>query len=94
MLLPPFRRPEGQAGLDAIRAAPGRALIASDFDGTLSPIVPDPMSARAYPGAVQALSRLADAGSTVAIITGRSAAAAVALGGLAEVPGLIVLAGR
>lgn len=91
MLLPPFRRPEGQAGLDVILAAPGRALIASDFDGTLSPIVPDPMSARAYPGAVPALSRLADAGSTVAIITGRSAADAVALGGLAEVPGLIVL---
>jgi trehalose 6-phosphate phosphatase len=72
-------------------AAPGRALIASDFDGTLSPIVPDPMSARAYPGAVSALTRLADAVGTLAIITGRPAADAVALGGLTSVPRLIVL---
>src|SRR5690348_3027507 len=49
------------------------------------------MSARAYPGAAHALSRLATAVSTVAIITGRPAADAVALGGLADVPGLIVL---
>ncbi len=82
---------EGQAGLDAIRAAPGGALVAADFDGTLSPIVPDPMTARAYPGAVQALTRLAAVVSTVAIITGRPAADAVALGGLSDVPGLIVL---
>ena len=91
MPLPRSRNSEGQAGLDAIHAAPGGALIASDFDGTLSPIVADPMSARAYPGAAHALSRLATAVSTVAIITGRPAADAVALGGLADVPGLIVL---
>lgn len=91
MPLPRSRNSEGQAGLDAIHAAPGAALIASDFDGTLSPIVADPMSARAYPGAARALSRLATAVSTVAIITGRPAADAVALGGLADVPGLIVL---
>jgi trehalose 6-phosphate phosphatase len=90
-VLPRSRTPEGQAGLDAIRTAPGGALIASDFDGTLSPIVPDPMAARAYPGAAQALTRLAVSVSTVAIITGRPAADAVALGGLASVPGLIVL---
>jgi trehalose 6-phosphate phosphatase len=89
--LPRSRSSEGQAGLDAIHAAPGGALIASDFDGTLSPIVADPMAARAYPGAAHALSRLAAAVSTVAIITGRPAADAVALGGLADVPGLIVL---
>ena len=91
MLPPRSRTPEGQAGLDAIRAAPAGALIASDFDGTLSLIVADPMSARAYPGAVAALTRLADAVSAVAIITGRPAADAVALGGLADVPGLVVL---
>jgi trehalose 6-phosphate phosphatase len=49
------------------------------------------MSARAYPGAVPALTRLAGAVSAVAIITGRPAADAVALGGLADVPGLVVL---
>lgn len=91
MLLPRSRTAEGQAGLDAIRAAPAAALIASDFDGTLSLIVPDPMSARAYPGAVPALARLAGAVAAVAIITGRAAADAVALGGLAAVPGLVVL---
>ena len=77
MLLPPFRRPEGQAGLDAIRAAPGRALIASDFDGTLSPIVPDPMSARAYPGAVQALSRLASPIDSIPVVGRRRVSASI-----------------
>lgn len=91
MPLPRARTPEGQAGLDAILAHPATALIASDFDGTLSPIVADPAAARAYPGAADALSRLASAVGTVAIITGRPAADAVSLGGLAAVPGLIVL---
>jgi trehalose 6-phosphate phosphatase len=81
----------GQAGLDAILADPAHALIASDFDGTLSPIVADPAAAFAAPGAASALGRLAAAAGTVAIITGRPAAEAVALGGFAEVDGLIVL---
>jgi trehalose 6-phosphate phosphatase len=89
--LPPSGTLEGQAGLDAVLAAPGEAVIASDFDGTLSPIVADPAAARAYPGAAQALARLASLVGTVAIITGRPAADAVELGDLAHVPGLIVL---
>jgi trehalose 6-phosphate phosphatase len=91
VLLPRSRTPEGQAGLDAILAAPGEALIGSDFDGTLSPIVTDPAAARAHPGAAQALARLSSLVGTVAIITGRPAADAVELGGFAGVPGLIVL---
>lgn len=82
---------EGQAGLDAIVASPEDALIGLDFDGTLSPIVPDPQAARAHPGAVPALTRLAGLAGTVAIITGRPAADAVRYGGLDAVPGLIVL---
>ena len=82
---------EGQAGLDAILADPAHALIASDFDGTLSPIVVDPAAALAAPGASAALARLGAVVGTVAIITGRPAAEAVALGGFADVPGLIVL---
>jgi trehalose 6-phosphate phosphatase len=82
---------EGQAGLDAILADPAHALVASDFDGTLSPIVADPAAATAQPGAAAALARLAASVGTVAIITGRPAADAVALGGFACVPGLIVL---
>jgi trehalose 6-phosphate phosphatase len=89
--LPPAATPEGQAGLDALLASPRRALIATDFDGTLSPIVADPAAARALPGAVPALARLARAVGTVAVITGRPAAEAVAYGGLDAVPGLIVL---
>ena len=82
---------EGQAGLDAIVADPAHALIASDFDGTLAPIVADPAAAVAAPGAAAALARLAACAGTVAIITGRPTAEAIELGGLADVTGLIVL---
>jgi trehalose 6-phosphate phosphatase len=82
---------EGQAGLDAIVADPAHALIATDYDGTLAPIVADPAAAVAAPGAAAALARLAASAGTVAIITGRPTAEAIALGGLAGVPGLIVL---
>ena len=93
MSVPPVRAAtaEGQAGLEAILADPAHALIASDFDGTLSPIVVDPAAALAAPGASAALARLGAIVGTVAIITGRPAAEAVALGGFADVPGLIVL---
>jgi trehalose 6-phosphate phosphatase len=89
--LPSPRTPEGQAGFAALLADPRGALIATDFDGTLAPIVPDPRDARAYPGAVPALARLATKVGTLAVITGRPAADAVAYGGLDAVPGLIVL---
>jgi trehalose 6-phosphate phosphatase len=82
---------EGQAGLDALLADPRRALIAADYDGTLAPIVDRPGDARAHPGAVPALTALAGAVGTIAVISGRPAADAVALGGLAAVPGLIVI---
>jgi trehalose 6-phosphate phosphatase len=83
--------PEGRAGLAALLGDPGHALVALDFDGTLSPIVADPAAARAHPGAVQALRRVAATVGTLAVITGRPAASAVDLGGFAAVPDLIVL---
>ena len=83
--------PDGRAGLDALLADPRHALIASDFDGTLAPIVDRPGDARAHRGAVPALTALAGAVGTVAIITGRPAEDAVALGGFGAVPGLIVI---
>ena len=89
--LPRAATAEGQAGLDAIVAAPAGALIASDYDGTLSPIVADPAAAHVHPGAIAALRRLAARVGTVAVITGRPVAQAVELGGLDTVPGLIVL---
>jgi trehalose 6-phosphate phosphatase len=70
---------------------PAHTLIATDYDGTLAPIVADPATAVPAPGAVAALARLAARAGTVAVITGRAAADAVSLGGLAVVPGLIVL---
>jgi trehalose 6-phosphate phosphatase len=82
------RTPEGRVGLDALVGDPGRALVAFDFDGTLSPIVDDPASAVAQPGIVSALTALAPVVGQVAIITGRPAATAVALAGLAEAPGV------
>ncbi|MFJ5777527.1 trehalose-phosphatase [Streptomyces sp. NPDC093094] len=87
-LLPTPVTPAGREGLDALLARPGRAVIALDFDGTLAPIVPDPDQARAHPGAVPALSRLAPRVASVAVVTGRPAGVAVHHGGFAGVPGL------
>ena len=90
----PLPRPgtaAGQAGLQALLANPRHALVALDFDGTLSPIVANPGDARAQPGAVPAMTALAKTVGTVAVITGRSPAGAVRLGGFEAVPGLIVL---
>ncbi|MFE0807106.1 trehalose-phosphatase [Streptomyces sp. NPDC058794] len=78
----------GRAGLDALLADPGRAVIALDFDGTLAPIVADPGRARAHPDAVPALAALAPKAAAVAVITGRPAEVAVHHGGFAGVPGL------
>ncbi|MFJ4473016.1 trehalose-phosphatase [Streptomyces sp. NPDC089424] len=78
----------GRAGLDAILARPGKAVIALDFDGTLAPIVPDPEQARAHPDAVPALAALAPRVAAVAVVTGRPAAVAVRHGGFAGVAGL------
>jgi trehalose 6-phosphate phosphatase len=88
--LPVPRTEAGRAGLDAVRAAPGRALVALDYDGTLSPIVPDPRRAFPADGALDVLRRLAGAVGTLAIVTGRPAAEVVELGGLDAVPGLLV----
>ncbi len=89
--LPRPATPEGPAGHDALLADPRYALVATDFDGTLAPIVDRPGDARAHPGAVPALTALAGAVGTLAVITGRPAADAVDLGGFAAVPGLIVI---
>ena len=70
---------------------PRDALIATDFDGTLAPIVPDPRGARALPGAVPALARLAKAVGTVAVIPGRPVADVIAYSGVNAVDGIIVL---
>lgn len=60
--------------LDARRRA-GRMLVALDFDGTLSPIVPRPEEAALLEGMADPLRRLSERGdTTVAIVSGRALA--------------------
>ncbi|WP_371480042.1 trehalose-phosphatase [Kitasatospora sp. NBC_00315] len=89
--LPQPRTTAGRDGLAALLADPGGAVLTFDFDGTLSPIVPDPTRARAHPDAAAALAALAPRVDSVLVLTGRPAALAVELGGFAQVPGLVVL---
>ncbi|WP_084699637.1 trehalose-phosphatase [Streptacidiphilus anmyonensis] len=86
--LPTSRTEAGAAGLAALAAEPGRAVVALDFDGVLAPIVPDPDSARAHPGVVPALQQLAPLLDAVVVVTGRPAGLAVEYGGFAGAPGL------
>ncbi|MEU6224646.1 trehalose-phosphatase [Streptomyces sp. NPDC047042] len=78
----------GRDGLEAILGRPRGALVVLDFDGTLAPIVADPEQARAHPEALSALSGLAPAVASVAVLTGRPAGVAVRHGGFAGVSGL------
>ena len=59
--------------LQPFLARPAAAGILTDFDGTLAPIVEDPTAAKALPGAVLTLHRLARHYRRVAVISGRPA---------------------
>lgn len=59
------------AALDLVRGDLANALIATDFDGTLAPIVEDPALAAPLEGVVPVLQRLATLVGQVAIISGR-----------------------
>jgi len=60
------------ATIEAV-ATTDRLLIALDFDGTLSPLVDEPMTARMTPGARAALEKLVTLPHTVvALVSGRS----------------------
>jgi trehalose 6-phosphate phosphatase len=88
MSLPESLSADRGRALQAILASPSETLFATDFDGTLAPIVDDPAQAYADPRAVAALGRLGQYVGTVVVITGRVARAAVDLGGFREVAGL------
>lgn len=92
--LPQPRTAAGRTGLDALLAGAGRSVVALDFDGTLAPIVDDPEAARAHPGAVPALRRLAPEVDAIVVITGRPAATAVEYGALGELPGNVCVLGH
>lgn len=85
------RTDAGRAGLAALRADPGRALVALDYDGTLAPVVARPQDAVPSPGALAVLTGLAPRVGRITLVTGRPAGVAVELSGLARIAGLVVL---
>ncbi|MGH3332582.1 MAG: trehalose-phosphatase [Nocardioidaceae bacterium] len=80
-----FRTPEGQQRYDDLVAAAARAVVGLDFDGVLSPIVPDPAAAVIHPDGPRTLVELAAQVRGVAVITGRPARQAITLGRFDEV---------
>jgi trehalose 6-phosphate phosphatase len=88
MSTPVIQTDAGHEGWAAIVSDPAGAVISSDFDGTLSPLVEDPARARPADGALDALARLARSVGQVAIVTGRPALVATELSGATAHPGL------
>lgn len=80
-----MRTPQAQERYDAVVAAGSGLVVGVDFDGTLSPIVPDPAQAHIHPDGPAALGELGRVVRAVAVITGRPAAQVVELGRLEEV---------
>ncbi len=73
-----------RAALQAAALTP-RLLVASDFDGTLAPLVTDPAAAAASPESLAALARLAVLpATTVAVISGRALADLSTVAGLPD----------
>ena len=62
---------EGASFQRAAAEDPGATLLVFDFDGTLAPIVARPEDARALPESLAAISKLADRGFSLAVISGR-----------------------
>jgi trehalose 6-phosphate phosphatase len=89
-----FRSPEAEERYAALVGAAGKAVVGLDFDGTLSPIVDDPAAAHIHPDAGEVLAGLAEVVAAIAVITGRPARQALALGGLDEVGNSIGGAGK
>jgi trehalose 6-phosphate phosphatase len=78
--------------MEAILKDPAGAVIGLDFDGTLSPIVSDPASARIHPEAATVLAAVGARVKAVVIVTGRPTTTVLRLGpGLTDVPGLVIL---
>ena len=76
--------------VDALRPHLADALVATDFDGTLAPLVPDPQDSRPVDGTIESLTALAGCGAHIAVITGRDAQTVVRLGSLDAIPGVLV----
>ncbi|MET9268975.1 trehalose-phosphatase [Kribbella sp. NPDC003557] len=88
MSTPVIQTDAGREGWEAIVSDPASAVISTDFDGVLSPLVEDPALSRPVEGALDALARLARTVNQVAIVTGRPALVATELSGVSGHPGL------
>lgn len=80
-----FTSADGEERYAALVARAADVVVGLDFDGTLAPIVDDPEAAHIHPDAPEVLTALAGAVRAVAVITGRPARQALALGGLDQV---------
>jgi trehalose 6-phosphate phosphatase len=89
-----FTSSEGEQRYAEVVARAADVVVGLDFDGTLAPIVDDPDAAHIHPDAGGVLTDLAAAVRAVAVITGRPARQALALGGLDEVGNAIGDVGR
>src|SRR6266540_7275694 len=88
MSTPVIATPAGAEGWQAITTDPGGAVVVTDFDGTLSPLVADPATSRAAEGALHALARLSTSVRQIALLTGRPALVVTELSGVVGFPGL------
>jgi trehalose 6-phosphate phosphatase len=89
-----FTSVEGEQRYAALVRAAATCVVGLDFDGTLSPIVDDPAEAHIHPDASDVLVDLATQVLAIAVVTGRPARQALALGGLEEVGNAIGDAGK
>lgn len=78
--------------LAAAARAP-RVVVASDFDGVLSPLQDDPAASRPVPGAIEALRAAAALpGTTVALVSGRDAATLATISGVDPGEAIVLVA--
>lgn len=80
-----FTSAPAQQRYEAVVAHAAEIVVGLDFDGVLSPIVEDPTQAFIHVDAPQALIDLSGVVRAIAVVTGRPARQALALGGLDEV---------
>jgi len=80
-----FTSSDSEQRYAALVRASATTIVGLDFDGTLAPIVDDPAAAHIHPDAPEVLISLSTRVRAVAVITGRPARQALALGGLDEV---------
>ena len=89
-----FTSSSGQKRYDAFVEVASTSIVGLDFDGTLAPIVDDPADARIHPEAADVLVELADVVCAIAVITGRPARQALALGELDTVGNVLGDSGK